>query len=768
MSRKQIYINENDENDTKKNVPSWRIDFQDLYDSFKRNWQVNTNYEISFTLTYSDDYKGVFNAAKEKCGVWYDGYKYRIQQREEKTDEQGMQTAQITATAEVIDVMKNIRIDQQEPTADNPDINDGSSKSDNNDSDDPKQPGVVTKRTDEQQTYTLKDRLDKFVNNNDQGFTYDLHGNFIQAAVDCSGSLYEWLGSNLKLFGAYWLPKRGKKGIDIYDLANLQHKTGKQFRYLFNTPNADVQIDVVDLVNDCEVYGGKMEKDITSGGGSGAGGSLDNAEAFAKSPINADFGVNKQQMLNDFAARDVRVRAWGVDVNRLYDTVKNAGVSPEWFFAYDLQEGNPTYFSWLNHYGSHLADPYADATRVCNWIKSFANSDSFQPATGYGAYASAQLTVQWNREFGKGTIGRLYLQGTAAAVMEMANENPGRYGRPISGCANQIKAWGGHNTQGASSSGAQKWIQTAKSFVGIPYVWGGGHSGNNPRAGMDCSGLGEQIAKACGLDIGGGNTVTLEAGSTYISRDQVQTGDMGFFGARGNSYHVIWALDNNTYIAEPDFGKTCYIGNINDYQPNFWKRNPQIAAFVGSGSSAGGNADDLNTTSETYYALHFHYTDEDSVKKYGLHRGSPVVVDSIYDMDALKKYVDQNVQHTPQTSLTISGTNEEAQIGDVWRLIVPEFNNMNVDVTVMGISGNVSEFNADPQIEITLNNTALAMKDINAAMLGIIRSINRPENIIQQNGSSSTSSRVEDHFANIPMISQADMTKVKAFMGGGS
>lgn len=767
MSRKQIYINENDENDTKKNVPSWRIDFQDLHDSFKRNWQVNTNYEISFTLTYSDDYKGVFNAAKEKCGVWYDGYKYRIQQREEKTDEQGMQTAQITATADVIDVMKNIRIDQQEPTEDNPDINDSSSKSDNNDSDDPKQPGVVTKRTDEQQTYTLKDRLDKFVNNNDQGFTYDLHGNFIQAAVDCSGSLYEWLGSNLKLFGAYWLPKRGKKGIDIYDLASLQHKTGKQFRYLFNTPNADVQIDVVDLVNDCEVYGGKMEKDITSGG-TGGGGNLDNVEGFCKSPINADFGVNKGAMLADFANRSQRVHAWGVDVNRLYDTVKSAGVSPEWFFAYELMEQG-TYYGWLNHTYRH-GDPYQDAVSVCDWIKECANSDSINPAWSApeGSMApNPALQAKWNQEFGKGSIGRCYLQGTAAAVWDLAGVTPNpAIGKPITGCVNVIKGWGGHTVTG--SAGASKWIQVAKSFVGIPYVWGGGHSGNNPRAGMDCSGLGEQIAKACGLDIGGGSTVTLEAGSTDISRDQVQTGDMGFFGARGNSYHVIWALDNNTYIAEPDVGKTCYIGNINDYQPNFWKRNPQIAAFVGSGSSAGGNADDLNTTSETYYALHFHYTDEDSVKKYGLHRGSPVVVDSIYDMDALKKYVDQNVQHTPQTSLTISGTNEEAQIGDVWRLIVPEFNNMNVDVTVMGISGNTNEFNKDPQIDITLNNTALAMKDINAALLGMIRSVNRPENVIEKPNVSSVSTRTEDHFANIPMISQADMVKVKTFTRGGS
>ncbi|KRM68966.1 hypothetical protein FC35_GL001106 [Limosilactobacillus coleohominis DSM 14060] len=137
-------------------------------------------------------------------------------------------------------------------------------------------------------------------------------------------------------------------------------------------------------------------------------------------------------------------------------------------------------------------------------------------------------------------------------------------------------------------------------------------------------------------------------------------------------------------------------------------------------------------------------------------------------MDALKKYVDQNVQHTPQTSLTVGNVSEVPNIGDVWRLIIPEFDNMNVDVTVMGISGNTPEFNGDPQITVTLNNTALAMKDINAAMLGIIRSINKPSNIIQQHNLSSISSRTEDHFANMVINSQADMSKVKSFTEGGS
>ena len=702
MSRKQIFINENDENDTKKNVPSWRIDFQDLHDSFKRNWQINTNYEISFTLTYSEDYKGVFNAAKEKCGVWYDGYKYRIQQREEKTDEQGMQTAQITATADVIDIMKNIRIDQQEPTEDNPDIDDSSSKSDNNDSDDPKQPGVVTKRTDEQQTYTLKDRLDKFVNNNDQGFTYDLHGNFIQAAVDCSGSLYEWLGSNLKLFGAYWLPKRGKKGIDIYDLASLQHKTGKQFRYLFNTPNADVQIDVVDIVNDCEVYGGKMEKDITTGGVSNG----------VNEPVNGDWTPVIKN-----AAAIIGEKLSDADINLI-----KAQINLESSGREDVVGGN---------------DGLADGNAI--------GLLQFKQRT-FDYYCRPPYT-----NIRKGLDQLIALMN-------------------IPGWRNQITGHSGWSPHGAPISKAELKPQTTgaanqiaefcKSFVGkVPYVWGG----NTPN-GWDCSGFVAYVYNHFGIPMH--QPTTYEEYQGTVVGPPYQTGDMLFWGSRGSTYHTSIAIDSDWRVGADNERDGTVLMKINQWPPAFGVRNQKMAEL------AGGNAtlDDgqTSTTSQTYYALSYHFEDEDSIKRYGRHRGAPVVVDSIYDMDALKKYVDQNVQHTPQTSLTISGTNEEAQIGDVWRLIVPEFNNMNVDVTVMGISGNTNEFNQDPQIDITLNNTALVMKDINAALLGMIRSVNRPENVIEKPNVSSVSTRTEDHFANIPMISQADMTKVKAFMGGGS
>lgn len=755
--------------DNKSGETSERIDFNDLYASFKINWQLNTSYQISFTATYTDQYKDAYNLLKMKRYLYCGDQFYAIQQVEEGLDENGLPTLQVTANAALIDMMKNIRVDPAQPTENNPDIS-GSDSGSSSDDDNKPQSGTVVKRTDEQQTYTLQDRLDQFMKHNDQGIKYELHGNFPQAAVDCSGSLYEWLGQNLATFGAYYVPDNYV--LKIYDLENLRHPTDRVFRYLNNVSSVNIQSDGNDLYNDFDVYGGKMEKDIIGGGGAG---SLENVEAFLKSPINADFGVNKAQMLANFASRDDRVRSWGVDVNRLYDTIKAQGVSPEWFFAYDLIEGGHGW-GWLNHTYRH-GDAYQDAISVCNWIKQWANSDSFTPAWGAAEgsiSADAGLTAKWNQEFGKGTIGRCYLQGTAAAVWELAGRSGNSsMGKPVAFCINTIKEWGGHSN--AAGGGAAKWIAVAKSFVGIPYVWRGGHSGNNPRAGMDCSGLGEQIAKACGFDIGGGNTVSLEQASTPISRDQVQTGDMGFYGTPGSSYHVVWALDNQTYVAEPDVGKTCYIGQINSYPASFWKRHPKIAQFIGSGSSAGSGSS--GDTSETYYALYYHYHNQESIDKYGLHRGPQITMDSIYDMKALQQYVDNTVQHDPTTSLTNNEYGEsDFQLGDTAKLIIPE-RDIDTTMTLMGFEYN--PYNPDDVATLTWNNTGLAMKNEIYALYQDIHQINR--NVDSLNAFGGTGGREDDQFTNpgnntvvnnqptdhnIVTLDGADMQRLKAFTEG--
>ena len=257
----------------------------------------------------------------------------------------------------------------------------------------------------------------------------------------------------VKSLGGYIVTTYNPNGINYLDYLTdigADHKDDTPIQLAKNMKSASMQIDPTKVITRLIPLGKTLEPskvDVSDDGGDGGSGSLDSPEEFCKSEINATWGSDINNMKQDFAARSSRVRAWGVDVNRLYDVVKNAGVSPEWFFAYELQEQG-TYYGWLNHTYRH-GDAYSDAQSVCEWIKNCSNSNSINPAWSApeGSMAPNQaLADKWNQEFGKGTIGRVYLQGTAAAVWDLAGQTPNpAIGKPISGCISCIKRWGGHS-----------------------------------------------------------------------------------------------------------------------------------------------------------------------------------------------------------------------------------------------------------------------------------------------------------------------------------
>ena len=767
----------------------YRVNYADLVDSFDINLQISNNYEISFTMTYVEEYKDAFNAAKAKGIVFYNNTRYAIQQADTEINSQGLLTLKVTANNELIDKMKNIRLDKKEPTEDNPETSGGTATSNQDDNQD--KPEVVVKKTAEKKTYPLKDRLDQFFNNNDQGIKYELRGNFPEVAVDCDGSLYEWLGSHLKDFSAYWWPDGDT--LVISDLPSMQRKTGQAFRYQYNVTNAQVQVDANNIVNDCMVYGGKMEKDITSGG-PGGGGDLDSVEGFCKSPINADFGVNKQLMLQNFAARSNRVQAWGVDVNRLYDVIKQNGVSPEWFFAYELQEQG-TGYGWLNHTYRH-GDAYQDAASVCDWIKQTAQTPTITAATESGK-GNQSLAAKWNQEFPKGTIGHVYLQGTAAAAWELEGIAGGYYGKPLAGCVSVIKSWGGHTVKGGDGGG---W--------GWPFPCGEGTFVDGQQFGM----TGYQRQGGFfhdGLDFGAidhpGNEVhAIHGGKCIISRDYVP-GVEWYCVIQDSSglnveYQEAFASPNNITVNVGDVVKTgdvigyrntshLHIGiTRHNFQEAFahafsddgtWL-DPRQMIKTGGGASPSGDSgsSSTSTTTQTYYAPSYHYENQESIKKYGRHRGKNLVMDSIYDMDQLKKYADANIQHDPPTTLTLKeiyGGEYGYTLGDTTRLIVPEMN-INYDVTLMGVKVNPFKPDQSDSTTLTFNNTGLTMQNVINALYNDIKGINR--NVSQFDTLGTTVERNEDHFANeiinhqnqsndsIPKLSNAEMDRLKAYTRG--
>lgn len=134
------------------------------------------------------------------------------------------------------------------------------------------------------------------------------------------------------------------------------------------------------------------------------------------------------------------------------------------------------------------------------------------------------------------------------------------------------------------SDGAKKLQDTARKYLGVPYVWGGagGARGGNPYSGMDCSSFVSQVYKDLGINIPA-YTVDMERYGHQISRSEVQAGDMGFYGGHGASYHITLALDNKRMIYEPAPGQSCMEQDIDAYPPNWWIRNDDMARIVAGG-----------------------------------------------------------------------------------------------------------------------------------------------------------------------------------------
>lgn len=706
-----------------------------LWPTMHEQWENNSTYQIEFTVI--DKGVELYDQLDVESSIFIDGQEYVVKNCVENFDKH---TKQITAWHvynEISRIYVRADLNKQDDTT----------KQDQN-----KDDGV--KR---EQTYALPDILKMYLDNNKLGFTYEVHGDFDKRPVQGidSGSGKEMLSKICQAWPEVVVSPDNKK-INIYKDTDFFKDQGRILDLPNNLKSMKTTRDSKDIINQIRCVGAKHNVQYTS-----SGGSLDSAEAFAKSPINANFGVNKDQMVRDFAARDVRVRAWGVDVNRLYDTVKNAGVSPEWFFAYDLQEGNPTSYSWLNHYASHYSDPYADASRVCDWIKSIANSDSFHPATGFGAYASPQLTSQWNQEFGKGSIGRLYLQGTAAAVMEMANENSGRYGRPIIGCVNQIKAWGGHTVVGG-----QKLVAFLEQYVGkAPYVLGG----NDPATGWDCSGLVNYTFKHFGIPLPSARpvTTTLETMGPVVG-PPYQPGDLLFWGPRGGSWHVSIAINSDWRIGADNERDGTVKMKIAQWPPDFAVRVPQMQQLINDGGSGG--------SYEAYYFPPFIVQDDASIKEWGVHPGPDLVDERFTDPEAMRKYAITTLKPNPSLTIEVSlkDNSFKPQKGEIlrvqarvkkyagsWRTVgydyYPKGGTSSTSVTL----NNTKQTILDYQNQRT-NIIQQALSDQKQRLQGAISSLDQQSQTLTQ--VVNTQAEAKDN--QIPKLSEDGMNKLKALSEG--
>lgn len=113
-------------------------------------------------------------------------------------------------------------------------------------------------------------------------------------------------------------------------------------------------------------------------------------------------------------------------------------------------------------------------------------------------------------------------------------------------------------TSTKSSSGkGQAIVNSAKKYLGVPYVWGG----TSPK-GFDCSGLVQYVCRQNGISVPRVASSQRNAG-TYVSRANLQPGDLVFFSSGGRVNHVGIYIGNGNMIHAPQTGDVVKISSIN-------------------------------------------------------------------------------------------------------------------------------------------------------------------------------------------------------------
>ena len=132
------------------------------------------------------------------------------------------------------------------------------------------------------------------------------------------------------------------------------------------------------------------------------------------------------------------------------------------------------------------------------------------------------------------------------------------------------------NSAPGNSSQIEAVIARAESVIGTPYVWGGGDNngptgglrdggvadsfGDYGRSGFDCSGLTKYAFAAAGLDLPHYTGAQYQMGNK-VSRDNLQRGDLIFYGA-GGSQHVAIYLGNDQMIEAPQSGQNVQVSPV--------------------------------------------------------------------------------------------------------------------------------------------------------------------------------------------------------------
>ncbi|KOA21216.1 putative endopeptidase p60 precursor [Clostridium homopropionicum DSM 5847] len=110
-------------------------------------------------------------------------------------------------------------------------------------------------------------------------------------------------------------------------------------------------------------------------------------------------------------------------------------------------------------------------------------------------------------------------------------------------------------SRGGTGVSSSEIIAYASKFLGTPYLWGG----TTPE-GFDCSGFTQYVYKHFGISLGRTTKDQIYDG-VGVSRDQLQPGDLVFYGKGGVPSHMGIYIGNGMYIHAPRTGEVIKISS---------------------------------------------------------------------------------------------------------------------------------------------------------------------------------------------------------------
>jgi len=124
------------------------------------------------------------------------------------------------------------------------------------------------------------------------------------------------------------------------------------------------------------------------------------------------------------------------------------------------------------------------------------------------------------------------------------------------------------------SSVANNVLFRAISLVGTPYHWGG----NTPASGFDCSGLVAYVFRTeAGISLPRTSRAMAALDAPKIPRNDLQPGDLLFFGHRHRVNHVAIYVGNGRFVNAPDTGGTVRLDRLDG---DYWRDHYLFARRV--------------------------------------------------------------------------------------------------------------------------------------------------------------------------------------------